>query len=326
MVLPSWLCMVILPSPNENLYPCSSSFLMDTRVYPTSGENRSSVSWSFETLMLLGTSMTRSPCPTAVNLCLLAVLRDLGAMSTKLLNILWYGKMWQVVPESYNSVRVLLDAMGPSFILAASSLGFGKSGENSSPTESGLTLMNEDLSLSAPDNSSVSHPSPHRPLWFSPRLENVSQSSNSPFVTWLPASKSPSDADESVTSRSPGIDSESESSSLTPKASFPEPSIAAWAASWELFLLLLLSGQLQWMCLGEPHVQHPWDWDCYNLLLCLRFTFMPTIYGQTLLFLRNPRCHHDIIMTSLWLHLLHYDITLTMTSPLEHYKYASIPP
>ena len=31
-VLLPWLHIIILPSPNENLYPCSSSFLIDTRV------------------------------------------------------------------------------------------------------------------------------------------------------------------------------------------------------------------------------------------------------------------------------------------------------
>ena len=47
----------------------------------------------------------------------------------------------------------------------------------------------------------------------------------------------------------------------------------------------------------------------------LWLTSMLTIYGQTLLFLWNPNdiimTYYDLIyyITSLWLHLLHYDIT-----------------
>ena len=73
----------------------------------------------------------------------------------------------------------------------------------------------------------------------------------------------------------------------------------------------------------------------HHLWHMLRFHLMPTILGQTPLFLsKNPRCHRDTTMTSLWHHydlpmtsLLHYDlIHLPMTSSPEHYKYASILP
>ena len=72
----------------------------------------------------------------------------------------------------------------------------------------------------------------------------------------------------------------------------------------------------------------------WNLVLCdlLQFHSMLTICRQTPTFSHtNPQCHHDIIMTSLtplWPHphlWHHYDIIdSTMTSPLEHYKYASM--
>ena len=60
----------------------------------------------------------------------------------------------------------------------------------------------------------------------------------------------------------------------------------------------------------------------------LRFHFpMLTILGQTLLFLSNPWCHNDIIMTSLTYDIiltslwLHSPLRSTTTSSLEHYKY-----
>ena len=72
-----------------------------------------------------------------------------------------------------------------------------------------------------------------------------------------------------------------------------------------------------------------WQWRL------LRFHFMPTIFGQTPLFLtRTLKRHNDIIMTSptydiiitsLWPHFLPMtSFHSTMTSSQEHYKYASI--